>query len=94
MKRPNELNDLLDELTASPDDVGSIDSSKAVVGVNKEEITLTAEECEKVFQSAKTVKQLFDALGSEKATLELHGLELHDEALGAAERLFTSVDEF
>jgi hypothetical protein len=94
MSRPNELVDLLEELTPDPNSVGTIESSKAVVAYNSEEITLTAEECEQVFKSAKAIKQLLDALGApKKVTLELHGVELTDRVQEFVERTFTSVDE-
>lgn len=98
MMKPSVVQALIDDLRAEIDEssVGSTSESFAKIEDPKKgfSFTLSREDCEAVFHSAANVRNLFETLGNpDDAALELHELNLASEALEAAERCFSSVDE-
>jgi hypothetical protein len=104
MKRPADLNQLLEELEAEigESSVEADKTSKAIIhteyeGDDDDEdkgIPLTGKECKLLFHSEATVDQLYEALGRpSEGTVTLYNLVLEDEVIIALERTFTAVDE-
>lgn len=95
LNRSEDLEDLLEELEPLGDEVvGTIESSKMIITTPRGEITFDKTECEKLLQDSTTVKQLFDALGGVKCSIELYGLELTETVEEAVRDLFNPVDEY
>lgn len=90
---PAEVQDLLNDLAPNPDKVGTIESSKMIVTVNKRTFELGAKDCEKILQSPESVKALAEVLGGDDIGVELHAVDLTDNIMEALERSCDSVDE-
>lgn len=90
---PAEVQDLLNDLAPNPDKVGTIDSSKMIVTVKDRTFELNAKDCEKVLQSSESIESFAEVLGGEDISVELHAIDLTDEAMEALERSCDSVDE-
>lgn len=96
MKKPEELTELLSALTKEDErsSVVATPESHAVVYTGKNELHLTAEECQLLFHDDATVRRFAETLpGSRKANLELHELVLGDDAQSALETHFSTVDD-
>lgn len=100
MKKPDDLIQLLEELEPEIRDssVEGEKGSKAVIHLEEDEdesgITLTFKECQLLFHSEATVRQMHEALGSpDEATLSLFDLTLDADVLSTLERTFAAVDE-
>lgn len=96
--KPSAVQALIDDLRAEIDEssVGSTQESFAKIEDPKKgfSFTLSREDCEAIFHSAANILNLYETLGlPEDTALELHELNLSSEALEAAERCFSSVDE-
>lgn len=97
MSRPNALIQLLNDLKAESvsTTVVTIRKSSAVISIGADDdIVLTPEECELLFDTPETVQQLFEALDEpQDASIELVNISVEDEVLEAMNELFSSVDQ-
>lgn len=98
MSKPSALIQLLDDLKAHNmgTTVVTILKSNATIfqESDESEITLNAEECELLFDSAETVQQLFDALGAPPdASIELTNVRIEDDVADTLNELFCSVEQ-
>lgn len=89
---PQDVQDLLADLSPDPDRVGTIDSSKMVVQLGSRTFELGHEDCERVLQTPASVKQLVDLIGN-RASVELHALDLSGDVMETLERSCASIDE-
>lgn len=90
---PAEVQNLLNDLVPNPDKVGTIDSSKMIVTVKDHAFELGAKDCEKILQSADSIESFAEVIGGEDISVELHAIDLTDDAMEALERSCDSVDE-
>lgn len=95
MKMPDQLLQLLEELSARAEDssVVTVDSSCALITLedHPDPIRLNASECELLLHSQETVERLFEALNATSAAIELRRLRLSAEAETALSLLFDEV---
>lgn len=96
MKKPEELEELLDNLKLSKRhssvELGE-DTPHAVVYIREKTLQLSGAECLLLLDTPTTVKQLVDALSARELSLEFHDMLLTDEVLTALEEHFSTVDE-
>lgn len=101
MKKPDDLVQLLDELSSESLDntVEGVRGSHAVIHFDDSDddergVTLTLAECRLLLCSRRTVIQMHEALGSPSgATISLFDLSIDSDVVSELERLFSAVDE-
>lgn len=98
MNKPQPLVRLLDELrdASAGTTVVTIGSSSAAISLAGEvdDLTLSPEECELLFDSPDSVQQLCESLNNpDDAVLELRNLSVDPEVMDALTEAFSSVDE-
>jgi hypothetical protein len=100
MERPVELNELLEELRAGqpPAPGPAVTGGKliiaVVIGDTKDRYELSGEEAQMLLADPKNVERLFEALDyPEDAVVQIHGLQVSDEAMAELEKWAWEVDE-
>lgn len=99
MEYPAEVQALIDDLEAatvrrSADSTGNDDETYAVVEYGDQRLELRGRACSLLLETARSVKLLYEALGSpENSSVAIGGLELDDDVVGALEHWFGVVEE-
>lgn len=96
MKKSEELSELLQTLAERDQrtTVTALREAKAVVHTGRQQLTLSKDECELLFEDSETVTDFIEAIGSpEGANLELFDLEIDEEVKSVLESHFSTVDE-
>lgn len=96
MKKSEELCELLQNLAerGQRTTVAALQEAKAVVHMGRQQLTLSKDECELLFEDSETVTDFIEAISSpEGANLELFDLEVDEEVKSALESHFSTVDE-
>lgn len=90
-KLPRPVAQLLEELEANPEKVGTRTGSMCTITVGPKTFELKPAECQKLLQSLDTVDKLFEALGSPKeAYIELVDVNLECDVGDRLDELFST----
>jgi|SRR5579885_3165968 len=101
MKKPDALNELLQELEAEEPEI-SVDvhrGSKAVVYTDNTAVTrndgveLTGKEFALLAANSETIERFVEALNGRAPSIVITGIEMPEEIVEALERNFVAVDE-
>lgn len=99
MEYPTEVQALIDGLEAAAvrrnvDSAGSDDEAYAVIEYGDQRLELRGRACSLLLETARSVKLLYEAIGSpENSSVTVVDLELDDDVVGALEHWFDVVEE-